>query len=277
MNAITSPVSERAAAHPAAGRVVLVGAGPGTVDLITCRGAQMMAEADVIIADGLVGEDFRALAGPQTRWIDAAKRVGNPSITQDGIVKILIAEALAGNLVVRLKGGDVCLFARAGEEIAALQAAGIPVDVVPGVTAASAAASSIGISLTHRDLASAVTFITGQTKNNDLPDLDGIAGGQQTLVIYMGLGSAQSLSDALVVRGYLPSAAVAVVEQASQDGERILFGTLRTLANLISDQTVQSPALIIVGDVVRTGQGWWRSENDTQSLTAPAQARFAHG
>lgn len=260
-----------------AGQVTLLGAGPGAADLITLRGAQVMADADVIIADGLVGEDLRDLANPKARWINASKRVENSSITLEGIVDIMITEALAGHYVVRLKGGDVGLFARAGEEMAALRAAGVSVNVVPGVTAASAAVASAGISLTHRDMASAVTFLTGHTKGGEFPDLDTIAGGEQTLVVYMGLGSARTLSEALLDRGYAPSTAVAVVESASLENERVLYGTLRTLVDLISAQAVQSPALIIVGDAVRSGHGWWRSIDNADSSTPQTQAHFAHG
>ncbi len=260
----------------ATSRVILVGAGPGAADLITRRGAQAVTDADVVVADGLTGNDLKSLAGPNTRWIDAAKRVGNPSISQDGIIDLLINEALAGNTVVRLKGGDVGLFARAGEEIAALQARGIAVDVIPGVTSASAAAASACMSLTHRDLSSAVTFLTGHTKDG-LPDLSTLSGPGQTLGVYMGLSHARFFSNALVERGYLPSTAVAVVENASDENERILYGTLRTLADLIAGHAVQSPALIIIGDVVRTAQGWWRSESRPDTDDVSTQAHFAHG
>lgn len=277
MNAITPNTDAWAKSNPEYGRVTLVGAGPGAADLITRRGATAIAEADVIIADGLVGPDLHELASASARWIDAAKRVGVPSITQDGIIDLMTTEAKAGHAVVRLKGGDVGLFARAGEEIAALKAQGIEVDIVPGVTAASASAAAAGISLTQRDLASAVTFMTGHTKEESLPDLDFVAGDQQTLVVYMGLGQARTLSKELAARGFSASTPVAVIERASHDDERVLNGTLRTLPDLIESQSVKSPALLIIGDVVRTGHHWWRSETPVSPAPSATQPHLAHG
>ena len=263
--------------NSATGRVTLVGAGPGAADLLTQRAVRVLAAADVVVADGLVGEDIKGLSRPQSRWIDAAKRVGAPSISQAEIIDVLIAEAKAGNVVVRLKGGDVNLFGRAGEELASLNAEGIPVEIVPGVTAACAAAASARFSLTHRDLASSVTLLAGQTKDGELPELDSVQNSSQTLVIYMGLGGAQKISDKLIDKGFAPSTAVAVIENASLEDERVFYGTLRSLADLIDGQGIQSPALIVVGEVVRTAQGWWRDDKSADQTADPGQVHFAHG
>ena len=259
------------------GRVTLVGAGPGAADLLTHRGVQAIAHADVIVADGLVGEDIKALSSPNSRWINAAKRVGDPVMTQSEIIERLLSEARAGNRVVRLKGGDVGLFGRGGEEVAAVVANGIPFDIVPGVTAASAAAATAGFSLTHRDLASSVTFMTGHTKDGQVPELEGVKGSDQTLVVYMGLTNARLLSGALIDKGFAPSTPVAIIENASLENERVFYGTLRSLSDLIAAQNIQSPALIVVGDVVRTAQGWWRCEKNSNTPADPGHVHFAHG
>ena len=189
----------------------------------------------------------------------------------------MIKEARNGAHVVRLKGGDISLFARGGEEISGLQSAGIKVELVPGVTAASGAAAAGAFSLTHRDFSSAVTFLTGHNKDEDLPDLDGIVDGRQTLVVYMGLGTSRTLSTSLIYRGYAPSTAVAVIEKASHADERILYGTLRTLPDVITGQDIKSPALIVIGDVVRTSRGWWRDEKSIESVETSSPQHFAHG
>ncbi len=277
MNNTRSPQGNDTAGSTVSGHVTLVGAGPGAADLLTQKAVRALAAADVVVADGLVGEDVRALSNPQSRWINAAKRVGAPSISQTEIIDVLVAEAKAGNSVVRLKGGDVSLFGRAGEELAALNAHGIHLDIVPGVTAACAAAASARFSLTHRDLASSVAFIAGQTKDGGFPKLDGVQNSGQTLVVYMGLSGARMLSDKLIENNFAPSTAVAVIENASLNNERVFYGTLRTLADLIDGQGIQSPALIIVGEVVRTAQGWWCGDKTADQTADPDQVHFTHG
>lgn len=278
MNAITSrfPQSDNQA-DSRAGRVILVGAGPGAPDLITKRGADALAQADVVFADGLVTEDFKALVPETAEWIDAAKRVGGKTMAQADTIDAMIAAAHTGKTVVRLKGGDIGLFARGGEEINALQNAGVSVELIPGVTAASAAASSAVFSLTHRDITSAVTFVTGHNVREELPDLSFTQGGAQTIVVYMGIGTAQDLVSALTEKGYKPSTPVAVVENASLPEERVLYGTLRTLTHVLTSQSVASPALIVVGYVVSTSRGWWRNDSVTITEKVQANVHFAHG
>ena len=265
--------------HAAASRgcVFLVGAGPGAPDLITRRGAEVLARADIVFADGLVTEGFKALAAESAEWVDAAKRAGGKTLGQAETIDAMIAAAQSGKTVVRLKGGDIGLFARGGEEISALQNAGISVELIPGVTAASAAASSAGFSLTHRDIASAVTFVTGHNVREELPDLSVVDGGAQTVVVYMGIGTAKELVTALTDKGYKPSTPVAVIENASLPDERVLYGTLRTLTQVLASQSVVSPALIVIGDVVATGRGWWRNENTAALVQSQTHAHFAHG
>jgi len=276
MNAITDQFP-RTDAGTSAGKVTLVGAGPGAPDLLTQRGAGAIGAADVVFADGLVNEDLKRLLPDDALWIDAAKRVGGKTKSQQDTIDEMINAARAGKNVVRLKGGDISLFARGGEEIAGLERAGIAVELVPGVTAASAAAASAAFSLTHRDITSAVTFVTGHNVNEELPDLSSVEGGSQTIVVYMGIGTASDLVSSLTDKGYKPSTPVAVIEKASLPQERVLYGTLRTLPHLLASQSVESPALIVVGDIVSTSRGWWRTEAPASASAVSGETHLAHG
>jgi uroporphyrin-III C-methyltransferase len=276
MNAISGRIS-RDEASTFAGKVILVGAGPGAVDLLTQRAVRALESADIVFADGLVNDDLKAHVKPGATWVDAAKRVGGKTKSQQDTIDEMIVAARAGKTVIRLKGGDIGLFARGGEEIAGLERAGLTVELVPGVTAASAAAASAAFSLTHRDIASAVTFVTGHNVKEELPDLSLVEGGAQTVVVYMGIGTAADLVSTLTEKGYKPSTPVAVVEKASLPQERVLFGTLRTLTQILAGQSVESPALIVIGDVVSTSRGWWRADVSPSAGRVPSEVHFAHG
>jgi uroporphyrin-III C-methyltransferase len=232
------------------GRVQLVGAGPGDPGLLTLKAADALAHADVIVHDGLVDDAILALANPAARRISVAKSRSNHSVPQDGINQILIDEARAGHVVVRLKGGDPFIFGRGGEEVEACRAAGISIDVIPGVSAALGASAEAMLPLTHRDVSSAVSFVAGQCKGLSDQDWSGLAGKGRTLVIYMGVATANDIADKLIADGVSPDMPVAVLERGTRKGARAIRSLLTDLGGMIVREGVKSPAIIIVGEVV---------------------------
>lgn len=230
--------------------VTLVGAGPGDPDLLTVRAARLIAEADVIVHDGLVGDGVLALARADARRISVAKKRSRHTVPQEGINALLIDEARAGNRVVRLKGGDPFIFGRGGEEVDACRAAGIAVDIVPGISAAIAGGAAFSLPLTHRDASSAVTFVAGQCKGLSDQNWAGLAGHGRTLVIYMGIATAADITEKLIADGCAPSTPVAVLERVGYADARALRTLLTDLGDMIAREDVQSPAIIVVGDVV---------------------------
>lgn len=233
--------------HP--GTIYLVGAGPGPADLLTLRAARLIAAAQVIVHDGLVGPDVLALAQPGARLISVAKQRARHTLPQDEINALLVREALAGRDVVRLKGGDPFIFGRGGEEAEAAHAAGVPVEVVPGISAANGAAAASGIALTHRDAASIVSFVAGQCKGLSQQNWAGLAGKGRTLVIYMGVSTAAAISEKLMGDGLAPDMPIAVIENAARPEMRVLRGMLAGLADVVAAHAVKSPALIVIGEV----------------------------
>ena len=232
------------------GRVVLVGAGPGDPDLLTIKAARLLAAADVVVHDGLVDDAVLALVNPNARLISVAKSRSKHSVPQQGINAILVAEAQAGNLVVRLKGGDPFIFGRGGEEVEACRAAGVAVEVIPGVSAALGCAAEAMLPLTHRDASSAVSFVAGQCKGLSDQDWSGLAGKGRTLVIYMGVATADDIAEKLIADGISPDMPIAVLERGTRAGARALRTVLTDLGGMIARDGVASPAIIIVGDVV---------------------------
>lgn len=243
-----SRISSKAA--PFAGKIYLVGAGPGDPDLLTVKAARLIQAADVIVHDGLIDDDVMALCNPDARFISVAKKRSNHSVPQEGINDILLREAKAGHLTVRLKGGDPFIFGRGGEEAEACRAAGVDVEVVPGVSAALGCSAEAMLPLTHRDAASAVSFVAGQCKGLTDQDWSGLAGKGRTLVIYMGVATAADISDKLIKDGVSPDMPVAVLERGTRKGARAIRTLLDDLGGMIERENVQSPAIIIVGDVV---------------------------
>jgi uroporphyrin-III C-methyltransferase len=232
------------------GRVYLVGAGPGDPDLLTVKAVRLISAADVVVHDGLVDDAIMALANPKARLISVAKQRSRHSVPQDGINAILVEEALAGNAVVRLKSGDPFIFGRGGEEVEACRKAGVDVEVVPGISAAIGGGASVMLPLTHRDASSAVTFVAGQCKGLTDQNWSGLAGKGRTLVIYMGVATASDITEKLIADGVSPDTPVAVIERATRPNERALRTLLTDLGDMIEREGVQSPAIIIVGDVV---------------------------
>jgi len=196
------------------GTVYLVGAGPGDPDLLTLRAARLLMAAGLIVHDGLVDPSVLAMARAGARMVSVAKSRSRHTMPQDEINALLVREALAGNDVVRLKGGDPFIFGRGGEEAEACRAAGVPVEVVPGISAAIGAAAATQIPLTHRDAASIVTFVAGQCKGLTEQDWSGLAGKGRTLVIYMGVATAEAIAEKLMADGLAPDVPVAVIENA---------------------------------------------------------------
>lgn len=233
----------------APGTIFLVGAGPGPVDLLTLRAARLIERAGLIVHDGLIGPDILRLARPEARLVSVAKRRARHTMPQEEINALLVREALAGNDVVRLKGGDPFIFGRGGEEAEAARAAGVPVEVVPGISAANGAAAAAGIALTHREASSTVSFVAGQCKGLAQQDWSGLAGKGRTLVIYMGVSTAPRIAEKLMADGLAPDMAIAVIENAARPEMRVLRGLLAGLPDLVTREAVQSPALIVIGEV----------------------------
>lgn len=231
------------------GKVWLVGAGPGDPELLTLKAARLIAAAGVIVHDGLVSSDILAMAAPHARLIDVAKRKSRHTLPQDDINRLLVAFALQGLDVVRLKGGDPFIFGRGGEELEECRAAGVECEVVPGVTAALAASASAGAPLTHRGLAQAVTFVTGHAAHGD-PDLDWdhLAKANQTVVIYMGLTTAGLIAGRLMGAGRDAATPALIVVNASRTDEARYSTTLGQLAATAEGLT--GPALLIVGEAM---------------------------
>ena len=231
------------------GTVWLVGAGPGDPDLLTLRAARLIMQAPVIVHDGLVSPEILAMARADARLVSVAKSRSRHTMQQDAINALLVAEALKGHDVVRLKGGDPFIFGRGGEEAETARAAGVPVQVVPGVSAALGAAAAAQIPLTHRESASIVSFVAGQCKGLSDQDWSGLAGKGRTLVIYMGLATAEAIAEKLMADGLSPAMPVAVIENATRPAMRVLRGVLAGLPALVADHSVKSPALIVIGEV----------------------------
>jgi uroporphyrin-III C-methyltransferase len=233
------------------GRVALVGAGPGDPELITLKGARLIREADLIVYDNLVGDGILDLAAPTAEKIFVGKMAGNHTLPQEDICQLLVDRALAGKVVVRLKGGDPFVFGRGGEELDVLLAAGIPVEIVPGVTAALGAAASFGFPLTHRDHAQSCVFVTGHLKDHTV-DLNwpALAQPNQTIVIYMGITGLDSISTELQAAGLPGDTPAALIYRATWPTERIHPCTLATLPETARDNRVKPPALVVIGSVV---------------------------
>tara|TARA_R110002051_G_scaffold259449_5_gene319021 strand:- start:104755 stop:106167 length:1413 start_codon:yes stop_codon:yes gene_type:complete len=238
-----------ASAEPATGIVHLVGAGPGDPDLLTLRAARLLREADVIVHDRLVSAGVLDLARRDAIRIDVGKTKGHHPVPQPSIEDILIEHAAKGLRVVRLKGGDPFIFGRGGEELEAVRAAGIDVQVTPGITAAMACAASAGIPLTHRDHAQSVTFASGVVKQ-DGPDADyrALAAPNATAVFYMGVGAAPQIQTKMIAHGRAAQTPVALIENGSSDGERRFTGTLGDLAGLVARENINGPTIIIIGE-----------------------------
>ena len=257
--------------------VTLVGAGPGDPDLLTLKAVKAIAAATVLLVDDLVNDAVLAHAQPGARIVHVGKRGGCASTPQAFIERLMVQEALAGERVVRLKGGDPFIFGRGGEEVEALQAAGVAVEVVNGITSGLAAVTSLNVPLTHRDHAHGVVFVTGHAKpgddGTDWPALARCAHqARLTLVIYMGVSSAAQIESGLL-QGLPAHTPLAIVQHATLPQQRQAITTLGELQNTLAREQLGSPAVMVVGDVL-TGlaqlKAQWGAERQTQPLATPA-------
>jgi len=240
--------------------VSLVGAGPGDPELLTLGALRRLEEADVVVHDALVSQEILGLCGSATRRIDAGKRAGRRGASQEWINALLVSEARAGRRVVRLKGGDPFLFGRGGEEALALTRAGIAWEVVPGVSSALAVPASAGIPLTHRGVSSSVAIVPGHLADGaEAMDWAGLS-GVQTLVVLMAGSRVAAIAAALLDAGRPPGCPAAIVQRGTLPGQQTRLSTLGALARSGDIGRVDTPALLVVGEVVRlAGElGGWR-------------------
>jgi uroporphyrin-III C-methyltransferase/precorrin-2 dehydrogenase/sirohydrochlorin ferrochelatase len=245
------PFLEPDARSDGGGSVALVGAGPGDPELLTLRAARLMQQAEVVLHDHLVSDAVLALVNPRAERLYVGKEDSRHALPQGEMNALMVALARAGKRVVRLKGGDPFTFGRGGEEAEALAAAGIPFEVVPGITSAAGASSYAGIPLTHRDCAQSCVFVTGHRREGGgEPDWATLARPNQTVVVYMGVGALGLIAQRLVEHGRGADTPAAVIERATTPEQRVVVGTLATLPELAREADVKPPALIIVGEVV---------------------------
>jgi uroporphyrin-III C-methyltransferase/precorrin-2 dehydrogenase/sirohydrochlorin ferrochelatase len=249
-----------AASAPARGSVVLVGAGPGDPDLLTVKAVRALQSADVVLYDDLVSPRTVNAARREATRIAVGKRGYKPSCTQEDITALIVSLALEGKRVVRLKGGDPMIFGRAGEEIAGVLAAGIPLEIVPGVTAAAGAAASLGLSLTERETARRVQFITAHARNGRLPDdlaWTALTDPRATTVVYMGVKTLPALVERLLAEGLDPQTPGIVVERATWPDERRMSGPVSELPAIVAQARPSGPCLVLIGAALadRAAQG----------------------
>ena len=232
------------------GGVALVGAGPGDPGLLTLHAVRALEAAEVVLYDRLVGPGVLALAHPDAVLVEVGKSAGRHSMAQEDIHALMLEHAGAGRRVVRLKGGDPFVFGRGGEELEVLRAHGIPYRVVPGITAAVACAAYAGIPLTHRDHAQSVRLVTAHARDSlDTLDWPALAQERQTLAFYMGVARLELLQQRLLAHGRGADTPFALIENGTRPEQRIVAGTLTELSHLARAHAVESPALLIVGEV----------------------------
>ena len=236
-----------------AGKVYLVGAGPGDPELLTLKAVKAIRAADVMLIDDLVSDEVLEFANTGARIIYVGKRGGCKSTPQEFIERLMIAEAKQGRTVVRLKGGDPFVFGRGGEECEALRAAGIECEIVNGITAGLAAPTALGIPLTHRDICHGAIFVTGHAGDDaaTTPNWPALAATGLPLVIYMGVSRCESIQRDLLDAGMSPAMPIAVIQNATRCDQRSIVSTLQALARDINASGIGSPAIMVVGETVR--------------------------
>lgn len=236
------------------GKVALIGAGPGDPELLTLKAVRALAEADVVLVDDLVNREILRHA-PQARIVEVGKRGGCKSTPQHFINRMMIALATQDQRVVRLKGGDPFLFGRGGEEMLALRAAGIQVDIVPGITSGIAVPASIGIPVTHRELTHGVTFVTGHTRNGELPNWKALVETGATLVVYMGVKHLPEIVSGLLNAGLASTTPASLIQQGTLPQQKQVITNIANLPYAARQLGFKSPSLIVVGQVVSLADG----------------------
>ena len=234
-------------------KVYIVGAGPGDVDLITVKGLRCIQEADVILYDRLINKELLSYAKAGAKLIYCGKMPNRHAMIQDHIHYTLVEYATQGKVVTRLKGGDPFVFGRGAEEAEVLAENGIPFEIIPGVTAGIAAPAYAGIPVTHRDFASSFAIVTGHMREgkDDSIKWESLAQGIDTLAIYMGVGNLPYICDQLLKYGRNPSTPVALVNMGTFESQKTVVGTLETIVNIVEEQEIANPSMIIVGEVVQ--------------------------
>jgi len=233
------------------GKVWLIGAGPGDPELLTLKAVRALGAADVVLVDDLVDRRVLAHAHPGARIIEVGKRGGCKSTPQAFIEKLMVRLARRGAIVARLKGGDPFVFGRGGEEAEALEAAGVPFEVVSGITAGIAAPAAIGIPVTHRDVARGVTFLTGHTHDGTGPDWAALRATGTTLVIYMGMKRVAALVAGMLEAGFPADTPACAIQNGTLDAQAEVVTTLGALPAAAADARLGSPAILVIGEVVR--------------------------
>lgn len=260
------------AGYRAPGKVWLVGAGPGDPDLLTLKAMRSIEQADLILFDNLVSQEIRDLFPASTPAFYVGKIKDAHSIPQDELNELLVEKAQAGLNVCRIKGGDAFVFGRGGEEMLRLKQANISVELVPGITAAAGCTSYAGIPLTHRGVSQGCTFVTAHAEKELGINWSSLAQMQHTLVFYMGLSKAAMIRDNLVNAGLSASTPAALIENGCCPQQRVIRGQLHELADLVEREQVQSPALIVVGEVVNLAdQLDWFKELPTEDTASKKQ------
>lgn len=250
MNRNSKTILSGSSQPPARGKVWLLGAGPGDPDLLTVKAARVLQQADLILFDNLVSDDIRSLFPKSVPAFYVGKRKDDHSIAQTDLNALLVKKARQGLNVVRIKGGDPFVFGRGGEELLALVKSGIDAEVVPGITSASACTTAAGIPLTHRGLSQGCTFVTAHAESELNLDWSALARVNHTLVFYMGVSRAETIRRQLTLYGMQENTPVAIIENGCRPQRREFIGELKDLQTLITQNGVQSPALIVVGHVV---------------------------
>ncbi|HEY8118674.1 MAG TPA: uroporphyrinogen-III C-methyltransferase [Methylophilaceae bacterium] len=231
-------------------KVFLIGAGPGDPELLTLKAVRALQAADVVLIDDLVNRDI-LLHAPQARVVEVGKRGGCKSTPQHFINRLMLSLAEQGQTIARLKGGDPFIFGRGGEEMLALKAAGVTVEVIPGVTSGIAAPAIIGIPVTHREFTHGVSFITGHTQDGDSPNWKALVDGGTTLVIYMGMRHIASIVNELLAAGVPGDMPAAAIQQGTLPEQRQVISPLNMLPMAIQQEGLSSPTIVVIGEVVR--------------------------
>ena len=241
------------------GKAYLIGAGPGDPELMTLKAARALGDADVILVDELVSRGCLAHARSDARVVEVGKRGGCTSTPQEFIERLMVLHARQGKIVARLKGGDPFVFGRGGEELEALVTAGIEVEVIPGITAGIGVPATLGIPVTHRSLASGVTFVTAHTRDGAEPSWDALVRSAATLVIYMGIARIDHIVRQLSEAGMSPAMPACAIENGTLGNQRQVVAVLNELEGAVRAKSISSPAIIVIGEVVRLHQTGARS------------------